>query len=142
MDRNTDLQRFVDAHKRDYPTALREIRNGKKTSHWMWYIFPQAEGLGRSPTACFYAIHSIEEAKLFLQDPYLGKNLLEICDALMQLNTNNAAEVFGWPDDMKLRSSMTLFACAAEGDSVFLKVLDKFFDGKPDYRTKEILHIK
>lgn len=73
MDRNTDLQRFVDAHKRDYPTALREIRNGKKTSHWMWYIFPQAEGLGHSPTACFYAIHSIEEAKLFLHDPYLGE---------------------------------------------------------------------
>ena len=139
---NFDLDRFIVAHQRDYEIALGEIKNGEKRSHWMWYIFPQMKGLGISTTSQYYAIHNLEEAKAFLQNPYLGKNLLEICNALMQLETNNATEVFGKPDDMKLRSSMTLFAYAAGADSVFVQVLDKFFGGKYDIRTKQMLNIE
>lgn len=139
MKEQMNLQRFTDAHQHHYAAALREIRGGRKLSHWMWYIFPQVEGLGKSQTSRFYAIRDLEEAKAFLQDPCLGKNLLEICGALMQLETGNATAVFGKPDDMKLRSSMTLFSLAAGEDSVFSKVLDKFFGGKPDGRTMRIL---
>ncbi len=140
-----DLSRFTTAHQGDgqfspnFETAYREITNGRKDSHWMWYIFPQIKGLGHSPTAEYYAIRSLDEAKAFLADPYLGGNLVAICQALLQLRSNNADEVFGYPDYMKLRSSMTLFSCAAGGDSVFDKVLDKFFDGIPDRRTLDIL---
>ena len=139
MNETPNLQRFIDAHRSDYATALEEIKNGKKLSHWMWYIFPQIEGLGKSYTSQKYAIHSLKEAKAFLEDPYLGKNLLEICDALMQLETNNATTLMGRPDDMKLKSSMTLFAYVADENSVFLRVLEKFFCGKHDGRTKRIL---
>ena len=138
--KNYDLSRFVVAHQQNYETALDEIRNGKKTSHWMWYIFPQLTGLGRSSISQYYAISGLEEASAFLSDSYLGKNLNEICNALLELNINDAKEVFGKPDDRKLRSSMTLFACVSEEDSVFSKVLDKFFDGKCDDRTKRMLN--
>lgn len=139
---NYDLQKFIIAHQRDYATALYEIRNGRKRSHWMWYIFPQIRGLGRSSTSQYYAIDSLEEASAFLSDTYLGGNLREICEVLLELESNNPTEIFGKPDDMKLRSSMTLFACAAGRDSVFEKVLNKYFGGRCDIRTKKILNIQ
>ena len=139
METTRDLSRFIVAQQRDYQTALAEIQNGRKMSHWMWYIFPQIQGLGKSLTSQYYAIQDIDEARDFLKNSYLRNNLVQICQALLLLQTNNATEVFGKPDDMKLRSSMTLFACASEGDSVFTQVLIKFFDGKPDNRTKKLL---
>ena len=139
MNNAIDLSRFVNAHKQLYQTALEEIKNGYKYSHWMWYIFPQIHGLGRSSTSQYYAIQSLDEARAFLEDPYLGKNLLEISQALLNLDTNNATEVFGRPDDMKLRSSMTLFSLVADADPVFQKVLDKYFDGRKDGRTLRVL---
>ena len=134
-----DLSRFADAHRQDYPRALAEIRNGRKQSHWMWYIFPQIRGLGISSTSQFYAIQSLDEAKAFLEHPYLGENLLEISQALLLLDTNHARTVFGSPDDMKLRSSMTLFRQAAPDQPVFQAVLDKYFDGIPDAITLRII---
>ncbi len=131
---NYDLSRFVHAHQRDYQTALSEIKRGRKTSHWMWYIFPQIEGLGMSSMSQFYAIKDAGEAKAFLDDPYLGANLREISEVLCGLETCNALEVFYRPDDTKLRSSMTLFYHVS-GEDVFGKVLDKFFDGRRDGRT-------
>lgn len=142
MNATIDLQRFTSAHQENYATALKEIQRGRKQSHWMWYIFPQVEGLGYSYTSRFYAIRSLEEAKAFLQDPYLGGHLSEICNELLRLETNNATEVFGKPDDIKLCSSMTLFCLAAGSDSVFAQVLDKFFNGKQDAKTKRLLNIE
>ena len=133
------LQRFEDAHRQDYETALAEIRRGRKTSHWMWYIFPQLKGLGYSPTAQYYGIENLAEAEAFLAHPVLGVHLVEISRALLALETNNADLVFGYPDNLKLRSSMTLFAQIREAAPVFGQVLDKFFDGKPDQRTLELL---
>lgn len=133
------LQRFEDAHRQDYETALAEIRRGRKTSHWMWYIFPQLKGLGYSPTAQYYSIENLAEAEAFLAHPVLGVHLVEISRALLALETDNADLVFGYPDNLKLRSSMTLFAQIREADPVFGQVLDKFFEGKPDQRTLELL---
>ena len=135
----TDLQRFTDAQKRDFETAFAEISNGRKDTHWMWYIFPQIAGLGKSPTSSYYAIRSLDEARAFLDDPYLGANLVSICQALLTLPPDNATEIFGKPDDKKLRSSMTLFSIAAGDGSIFEKVLEKFFDGKRDRLTTKIL---
>ena len=134
-----DAKRFIDAQKNSYDMALAEIKSGRKQTHWMWYIFPQISGLGKSTTSDFYAIKSIEETICFLSDPYLGKNLTEISTALLSLQTNNASEVFDFPDDKKLKSSMTLFASISDANSVFQKVLDKFFGGKYDKRTLSIL---
>ena len=134
-----DLSRFTIAHQNDFETALREIKSGKKRSHWMWYIFPQIYGLGYSYTSQYYAIQSLEEAKAFLADPYLGSNLISICEVLIKLESNDATEVFGSPDNMKLQSCMTLFSLADNGNSVFDKVLEKYFDGQPDHKTLSIL---
>ena len=141
MEHKIDLSRFIEAQKKSYPAALCEIRNGRKTSHWMWYIFPQIHGLGRSPISQYYAIQSLEEAKAFLQDPYLGGNLLEISEVLLALQTNNRTEVFGKLDDMKLWSCMTLFSVVSEEDSVFCQVLDKYYQGRADRKTLGILGI-
>ena len=141
MDGQTDLNRFTRAHERDYERALSEIRQGRKTSHWMWYIFPQIAGLGRSETSAFYAIRDAQEAAAFLRDGYLGGHLRTICQALMALDTDDPGEVFGWPDDMKLRSCMTLFAAAAPDEPVFSQVLDKFFGGERDERTLALLSL-
>ena len=124
------LQRFEDAHRQDYETALAEIRRGRKTSHWMWYIFPQLKELGYSPTAQYYGIENLAEAEAFLSHPVLGAHLVEISRALLALETDNADLVFGYPDNLKLRSSMTLFAQIREADPVFGQVLDKFLDRK------------
>ena len=133
-----DLNRFISAQERSYDAALREIKAGRKRTHWMWYIFPQIAGLGFSSTARFYAISSMQEAGDYYAHPVLGKRLIEISEALLALDTNDAAAVMGYPDDLKLRSSMTLFL-AASGDAVFQKVLDKFYSGKPDSKTLSIL---
>lgn len=138
----TELSRFVNAHKQSYQIALEEIKNGHKYSHWMWFIFPQIRGLGKSSTSLYYAIHSLDEAAAFLRDPYLGGNLLEICHALLALNTNNATEVMGKPDDVKLKSSMTLFSLVADADPVFQNVLVKYYGGKRDSRTLKILGLR
>lgn len=139
MNQTYDLSRFEKAHRKNYARALREIKNGRKTTHWMWYIFPQIKGLGFSSTAQFYSIQSLDEAIAFLNDPYLGGNLKEISSALLELPTNNATQVFGFPDDLKLKSSMTLFKYASNGPSVFDKVLDKYYGGTIDVQTKNIL---
>lgn len=133
-----DLNRFISAQERSYDAALREIKAGHKRTHWMWYIFPQIAGLGFSSTAQFYAISSMQEAKDYYAHPVLGKRLVEISEALLALDTSDAGAVMGYPDDLKLRSSMTLFF-EATGDAVFQKVLDKFYSGKPDNKTLSIL---
>ena len=135
-----DLSRFIKAQKKDYQIALSEIKTGKKRSHWMWYIFPQIIGLGNSPTSEYYAIQNINEAKAFLKDDYLAFNLNEICNALLTLDSFDATEIFGKPDDMKLKSSMTLFALASENKhNVFVEVLNKFYAGEYDRKTIDIL---
>ena len=134
-----DLSRYTRAHRGNYARALSEIRAGRKTSHWMWYIFPQLQGLGRSDTSRYYALKGLEEARAFLADPVLGRNLLEICRALLALPTDRALEVLGAPDNLKLRSSMTLFAQADQENPIFPAVLDKFFGGRPDAKTLALL---
>lgn len=138
MNKESSLQRFLDAQKTDYQTALAEIKNGRKRSHWMWYIFPQVQGLGFSETSQFYAIKNLAEARDFLSHPVLGNRLLEICNELLKLESNNAHSIFGSPDDMKLKSSMTLFA-SLNADPVFELVLDKFFNGTKDNKTLDII---
>ena len=133
------LDRFIKAQKAFYKEALEEIRQGQKQSHWMWFIFPQIIGLGQSETAQYYSIKNLQEAKDFLNDEVLGANLREISEALLKVDSNDAEEVMGWPDDMKLRSSMTLFSLATKENGIFRKVMDKFFGGRPDAQTVDIL---
>ena len=137
--READLSRFVEAHERSYSRALEEIREGRKQSHWMWYIFPQIAGLGISSTSRFYAIEDLDEAKAYMQHPMLGAHMIEICGALLGLSANDAEYVMGYPDDLKLRSSMTLFSKAVPSVKIFQQVLDKYFDGKMDEKTLEKL---
>jgi uncharacterized protein (DUF1810 family) len=139
MTQSENLQRFLDAQQSDYEIALSEIKNGRKRSHWMWYIFPQIQGLGFSETSRFYAINNIEEVEQFLRHPLLGKRLVDISNELLHLDENNARRIFGTPDNMKLKSSMTLFSSISATDPVFEKVLKKFFDGKKDDTTLAIL---
>lgn len=134
-----DLSRFLEAQNNSYDTALREIRAGRKRSHWMWYIFPQIQGLGYSAMAQHYAIRDLGEAREYLQHPLLGPRLIEISEALLALDESDPRRVMGSPDDLKLRSCMTLFQCAAPDQPVFGKVLDKFYGGRPDGRTLEML---
>lgn len=134
-----DLSRFVKAQQGSYQTALSEIKRGRKMSHWMWYVFPQIAGLGMSPTAQYYAVQNLEEAREYLDDPVLGPRLAEISRALLALDTDDAEYVFGWPDNMKLRSSMTLFSLVSMDDAVFQDVLDKYYGGEPDELTLSIL---
>ena len=132
------LNRFVEAQVSAYSAALAEVKRGRKQSHWMWYVFPQVQGLGFSSTAQHYAIQDRAEAAAYLQHPVLGARLREISAALLALETSDANRVFGSPDDLKLRSSMTLFA-AVPSDPVFQLVLDKFFNGAPDSKTLQLL---
>lgn len=134
-----DLNRFVQAQEGVYPRALEEMRRGQKRSHWMWFVFPQIDGLGYSSTARFYAIKGKDEAKAYLRHPLLGKRLLECCEALLKIQDKSAAEIFGYPDDLKLRSSMTLFASVSEAGSLFSRVLDQYYDSQPDERTLDLL---
>jgi uncharacterized protein (DUF1810 family) len=134
-----DLNRFLQAQAGVYERALAELKRGCKESHWMWFIFPQIDGLGRSPTTRLYAIKSAEEAKAYLTHPVLGSRLKECVRVLLQLPVKSAADIFGYPDDMKLRSSMTLFANAAEPGSVFSGVLEEYFEARPDSQTLTLL---
>ena len=142
MMKEYDLDRFAKAQEQDYETALKEIRQGRKRSHWIWYIFPQIAGLGLSSISQYYAIASMEEAKAYMENAYLRGHLLEISKALLALDSSDPGRVMGYPDDLKLRSSMTLFAEAAPEEPVFQEVLDKYFGGEKDQRTLDILRTK
>jgi uncharacterized protein (DUF1810 family) len=133
-----DLARFTGAQASDYDRALSEVRAGEKITHWMWYIFPQFAGLGRSPLAQRYAIRSRAEAKAYLAHPVLGPRLLECAAALLGHRDRSAREIMGTPDDLKLRSSATLFAAVSD-ERVFNALLDQFFDGEPDEETLRLL---
>lgn len=132
------LNRFLTAQERSYDAALAEIKAGRKRTHWMWYIFPQIAGLGMSSTAQYYSIQDRLEAEEYMEHPVLGARLLEISRALLTLESSDATAVMGYPDDLKLRSCMTLFAQVSD-DPVFEAVLDKFFGGRPDSRTLALL---
>ena len=136
----SDLKRFIDAQAYNYADVLKEIQNGRKESCWMWYVFPQIQGLGHSSTAQYYAIKDIQEAKDYLNDAILGARLLEICEAALQVDCNDAWMVFGSPDDIKLKSSMTLFELVAPENLIFGKVLDKYFNGERDNVTMQIIN--
>ena len=138
MNKENSLERFLDAQKADYQIALSEIKKGRKQSHWMWYIFPQIQGLGFSETSKFFAIKDISEAEGFLNHPVLGSRLMEICNELLRLESNDANRIFGSPDDVKLKSSMTLFS-SLQTNPVFEMVLDKFFNGTKDQKTLQII---
>jgi uncharacterized protein (DUF1810 family) len=134
-----NLARFTSAQESAYNRALAEIRNGDKRSHWMWFIFPQIDGLGFSSTAKYYAIKSPDEACQYLAHPVLGARLLECAEAVLAVEERSASDIFGYPDDLKLKSCMTLFEAVAGKGSVFSQVLDKYYQGKRDTRTQEIL---
>lgn len=119
--------------------AADELRHGRKTSHWMWFIFPQVAGLGRSPTSRFYAISSVEEARAYLRHPVLGPRLLECCGIVATTTGRAAVDIFGAIDAQKLRSSMTLFLRAAPAEPIFQQVLDRYFDGQPDDVTDALI---
>lgn len=133
------LNRFLEAQASSYEQALSEIKSGRKRSHWMWFIFPQLQGLGYSETARFYAIKDLEEARLYLQHPVLGPRLVEISKAMLALEGKTANQILGNPDDLKLRSSMTLFAAVPGADPVFKAVLDKYYKGEADEKTLQLL---
>ncbi len=130
-----NLDRFIRAQEYDYDQALSEIKAGHKRSHWIWYIFPQVKGLGRSGMSEEYGIDGLDEAKAYMENEVLRIRLIEISQALLQLDSNDPLAVMGFPDNLKLRSSMTLFAEAAPEETVFADVLDKFFDGEKDPET-------
>lgn len=134
-----DLGRFVSAQAESYTDAVAEIRAGRKRSHWMWYVFPQLTGLGRSSTAQFYGIDSLDEARAYLAHPVLGPRLLEIAQAVVDSGAPSANALFGSPDDLKLRSCATLFAHVSPPGSVFERILAKYFGGTPDPKTRQRL---
>ena len=133
-----NLERFVEAQSDDYDSALTELRAGKKRTHWMWYIFPQLAGLGTSPMARRFAITSVDEARAYLQHPVLGPRLRECAAAMLSHHELSAHDILGSPDDLKLRSCVTLFA-RASAEPVFVEVLERFYDGVPDPKTERLL---
>ena len=133
------LDRFVKAQPGDYEVALAEIQAGEKRSHWIWYIFPQLDGLAFSSTSKYYAIRNLDEARAYLAHPLLGPRLLTCAEALLNLQNRSAAEVFGFPDDLKVRSCATLFACVAPPPSVFDRIIDKYYDRERDSKTLALL---
>lgn len=134
-----DLARFVDAQRENYDEAIAEIRSGRKRSHWMWYVFPQIAGLGVSETSRRYAISGRAEAEAYLAHPLLGPRLRESVEAALAIDGRSALDIFGSPDDMKLRSCVTLFASISPPGSVFERVLERYFGGEPDERTARLL---
>lgn len=134
-----DLERFVDAQRATYDGALRELRSGRKNGHWIWFVFPQIAGLGRSKMSRVYAIESLDEARAYLAHPVLGPRLRACAAAVLAVRGQSAEEILGAIDAMKLRSSMTLFDRAAPGDTLFREVLARFFDGVPDPATDACL---
>ena len=141
MKEKYDINRFVEMHKLYYPVALREIQNGYKRSHWMWYIFPQLKGLGHSAKSEYYGISCIDEVKEYMSNKYLRNNTLEICSELLKLDAD-IDNIFGYPDNLKLKSSMTLFEYSFPKEKVFKNILDKFYNGKRDEITLELLNNK
>ena len=141
MDDPYDLNRFVLAQDDNYEQALSEIKSGRKRSHWMWYVFPQFNGLGFSSTAKRYSIKSGAEAVAYLYHPVLGPRLTECAEAVLRVEGRTAYEIFGYPDDMKLRSCATLFACVSPAGSVFDQLLDKYFQSERDRKTLQLLAV-
>lgn len=136
-----NLSRFVRAQNTMYERALEEVRQGQKRSHWMWFIFPQLLGLGSSEMAKEYGISGLEEAKAYLAHPVLGSRLIGITEALINVKNRSASDIFGYPDDLKLHSSLTLFDAASKGENTFSKAIDLFFDGMPDQKTLKMLKL-
>jgi uncharacterized protein (DUF1810 family) len=134
-----EIKRFLDAQENDFVRALAEIKRGRKQSHWMWYVFPQIAGLGFSSMSKLYAIKDRAEAELYLAHPVLGARLVEISEVLLEIEEKTANQIFGSPDDVKLKSSMTLFGALDNTNPVFQRVLDKYFAGTKDLRTLELL---
>jgi uncharacterized protein (DUF1810 family) len=134
-----NLNRFLQAQEEDYERALSEIRSGRKRTHWMWYIFPQLDGLAFSSTAKHYAIRGVDEARAYLAHPVLGARLHECAEAVVQIENYSAREIFGTPDDLKLRSCATLFAHVSPAGSVFRQLLEKYYAGQRDDKTLELL---
>ncbi len=134
-----NLKRFTDAQESKFMIALNEIKNGSKRSHWMWFIFPQIAGLGFSEMSKFYAINDLTEASLYLEHPILGKRLIEISNALLDIEGKTASQVFGSPDDMKLKSCMTLFSSLENTNPVFENILTKYFGGAKDLKTLQLI---
>lgn len=134
-----NLNRFIVAQEKIYDNVFAELKSGRKRTHWMWFIFPQIEGLGNSYNSKFYAIKSIGEAHQYLAHPVLGVRLIECGEAILAIEGKSALEIFGSPDDQKLKSSMTLFECAADSNSVFTRVLEKYFNNERDERTLRLL---
>ena len=134
-----DLARFTSAQEGVYERALTEVRAGDKRSHWMWFVFPQIDGLGSSPTAKHYAIKTAAEARAYLDHPVLGPRLRECAEAVLAVENRSAFDIFGSPDDLKLKSCMTLFESVDGAGSVFGRVLDRYFEAKRDERTLQIL---
>lgn len=134
-----NLNRFVQAQEDDFRQALAEIKRGQKRSHWMWHIFPQFEGLGFSSTSRHYSIKSRAEAQAYFQHPVLGRRLLECFEAVLRVEGRSAHDIFGFPDDLKLRSCATLFASLSPEDSVFRRVLQKYFEAQDDPKTVRLL---
>lgn len=134
-----NLNRFILAQEVAYDNALSELKNGRKMGHWIWYIFPQFDGLGYSETTKYYAIKSREEAVAYLNHPLLGPRIEACAKAVLRHKERSVSEIFGYPDDVKLRSSMTLFDAVSASDSVFARVLDEFFNGYQDDKTHQLL---
>jgi uncharacterized protein (DUF1810 family) len=134
-----DLNRFLRAQQDSYDQAFSEIHTGRKRSHWMWYVFPQLDGLAMSATSKRYAIRSLDEAKAYLAHPLLGPRLLACAEAALRVEGRSATEIFGSPDDLKLRSCATLFACASPPGSVFERLLAKYYGGAGDDKTLRLL---
>jgi uncharacterized protein (DUF1810 family) len=135
------LGRFLPAQEDDYQAALSEITSGRKRSHWMWYIFPQIDGLAFSSTSKHFSIKSLDEARAYLDHPILGPRLRECAEAVVRLEGKTAREVFGSPDDLKLRSCATLFACVSPPGSVFERLLARYYQGRRDEKTLQLLGI-
>jgi len=135
-----DLNRFVEAQEKIYPTVIKELKNGYKFHHWMWYIFPQFDGLALTKRSEFYAIKSIEEAEAYLAHPILKERLEECCQLLLNVENKSIDKILGYPDNLKLNSSMTLFYYVSKNE-LFQKVLDKYFDTKEDKRTLELIEM-
>lgn len=134
-----NLKRFLEAQNPLYARVCAELRSGLKTGHWMWFVFPQLRGLGRSPMANEYGISSREEALAYLQHPILGERLRECTQLVCSVEGRSVNEIFGYPDDLKFRSSMTLFANVSPQDQIFKHALEKYFDGEPDRLTLQLL---
>ena len=134
-----DLNRFIEAQQNKYPDALNEIRNGKKETHWMWFVFPQISGLGFSEMSKIYAIKDLTEAQLYLQHPILGERLIRISKLLLSIRGKTALEIFGSPDHLKLKSSMTLFSSLQKTDMVFLQIIHQYFNGEKDIKTLSLI---